>query len=245
MKLFNLPNLITLSNALCGCLAITLILGAEPNLYVASLLVLAGAVLDFFDGFAARLLKIGGPLGAELDSLADVITFGLVPAFIARHLLMEAWPLADQWVSYLPLIIALFSALRLAKFNVDTRQSMGFIGMPTPANTLLWIAFPLTMATTNAPYPLWIEPFITNGYAILVLCAISSFLLISEIPLMALKFKSFGWKGNESKFILVLGSVALFAIFLFAALPLILLLYVGLSIVFKEKKISASIEDRG
>ncbi|MES2630027.1 MAG: CDP-diacylglycerol--serine O-phosphatidyltransferase [Bacteroidota bacterium] len=236
MKLFNLPNFITMGNALCGCLAITFILGDQPDLFTASLLVLAGAVLDFFDGFAARLLKISSPLGGELDSLADVITFGLVPAFIARHLLLQT-ELAQTYplIGYFPLIIALFSALRLAKFNVDTRQSLGFIGLPTPANTLLWIAFPLTVATTSAPNPFWIAPFISNGYAIMVLAVISSFLLISEIPLIALKFKGFGWKGNESKFVLVAGSVVLGAIFQFAALPLILVLYVGLSVVFNNK----------
>ncbi len=236
MKLFTLPNLITLANALCGCLAITFILAPEPDLFLASLLVLLGALLDFFDGFAARLLKIGGPLGAELDSLADVISFGLVPAFIARHLFLGT-ELAQEfpWMAYLPLIIALFSALRLAKFNVDTRQAMGFIGLPTPANTLLWIAFPLTLATADT-HPIWIEPFITNGYAILILCAVSSLMLISEIPLIALKFKGFGWKGNEPKFILVGGSLVLFGIFLFAALPLILLLYIGLSLFFKDKQ---------
>ena len=237
MKLFTLPNIITLANASCGCIALTFILSPEPDLFGASLLVLLGALLDFFDGFAARMLKISGPLGAELDSLADVITFGLVPAFIARHLFLHT-ALGTEYhlLSYLPLAIALFSALRLAKFNVDTRQAMGFIGLPTPANTLLWIAFPLTMATADAPYPLWIAPFIENGYAILVLCAVSCFMLISEIPLIALKLKGFGWKGNEPKFILILGAAVLAAIFQVAALTLILLLYVVLSLFAPKAK---------
>lgn len=238
MKLLNLPNCITLANALCGCLAIIFILADQPDLYLASLLVLLGAVLDFFDGFAARLLNISSPVGKELDSLADVITFGLVPALIARHLFLQT-ELATSYplLGYFPLIIALFSALRLAKFNVDTRQSTGFIGMPTPANTLLWIAFPLTLATANAPFPIWIEPFISSGLAILLLCVISSVLLISELPLLALKFNGFGWKGNESKYILIAGSLALLAVFLFAALPLILLLYLLISAVFPTKHV--------
>lgn len=240
MKLFNVPNLITLGNALCGCLAITFILSPTPDLYSASLLVLLAALLDFFDGFTARLLKISGPLGAELDSLADVISFGLVPGFIARHLFLQT-ELAQTFpmLGYVPLVISLFSALRLAKFNVDTRQSMGFIGLPTPANTLLWIAFPLTLATADGPYPMWIAPFVNtaaaNGYAILALCVVSSYMLISEIPLIALKFKGFGWKGNEPKFMLILGSAILFTFFVFAALPLILLLYVMISVIFKDK----------
>lgn len=237
MKLFTLPNFITLANAGCGCLALTFILNDHPDLFAASMLVLLGALLDFFDGFAARLLKIGGPLGAELDSLADLITFGLVPAFIARHLFLQT-ALGTEYhlLSYAPLVIALFSALRLAKFNVDTRQALGFIGLPTPANTLLWISFPLTIATMDAPYPLWIAPFVENGYAILVLSAVSCFMLISEIPLIALKFKGFGWKGNEAKFILVLGSAVLFSIFRYAALPLIMVLYVGLSLAMPKAK---------
>ncbi len=236
MRIINLPNCITLANLSCGCLAILLILQPQPNLYLACLLVVLGAIFDFFDGFAARLLGVSSPVGKELDSLADVVTFGLVPAFIARSLFLQT-ELANTYplLAYLPLVIALFSALRLAKFNVDTRQTHGFIGMPTPANALLWISFPLVMEFQPDSYPFWIAPFITNGWAILVLVLVSSLLLISELPLIALKFKGFSWAGNESKFILIVGSVVLAAIFHFAAMPIILLLYLVLSMTFQSK----------
>ncbi len=235
MKLINLPNCITLANLSCGILALMFILGPEINLPAACFLVIVGAIFDFFDGFAARLLKISSPVGKELDSLADMVTFGLVPAFIARSLFLQT-ELAQEFpmLAYFPLIIALFSALRLAKFNVDERQSTGFIGMPTPANSLFWISLPLVMEFQELPYPFWIAGLIENGWVILIMSAVTSLLLISEIPLIALKFKGFGWKGNEPKFVLILGSVLLLAVFQFSAMPLVLALYIILSLTQKK-----------
>ena len=234
----HIPNCITLCNLLCGCLAIQWIVGENHNLFYASLLVITGAIFDFFDGFAARLLKVSSPIGAELDSLADVVTFGLVPALIAQKLLLDTgYFAANSLVNYIPLIIALLSALRLAKFNVDTRQTEGFIGVPTPANALLWISFPLVFATNTSNLPFWIAPFLSNGYAILVLSVVSALLLISNLPLIALKFKQFSWKGNEARFTLILGSLLLLVVFHFAAIPIILLLYLFLSLIFQPKQL--------
>ena len=133
-----IPHVITSANLLCGCLAITQI--AESNLLIASLLVLLGAFFDFFDGLAARVLKVGSELGAQLDSLADMITFGLVPAYLAFEWLNQ---LDYSILNYSAFLIAIFSAVRLAKFNIDDRQSTSFIGVPTPANALFWISIPL------------------------------------------------------------------------------------------------------
>jgi len=226
-----------LANLSCGCLALLLVLGNGDNLHYAGLLVIMGAIFDFFDGFAARLLKISSPVGKELDSLADVVTFGLVPAFIARDLFLHT-DVATQYpmLSYFPLIIALFSALRLAKFNVDDRQTNGFIGVPTPANSLFWISLPLVAYFEQVPHPFWINSLLENGWLILIMTMITSLLLISEISLIALKFNGFGWVGNEPKYVLIIASTLLFSIFQFSAMPLVLMLYILISLFFNRQK---------
>lgn len=231
-----LPNLITLLNLICGCIAITQI--AEGNLVNASILVLLGALFDFFDGFVARILKVDSAIGAELDSLADVVTFGLVPAYLAFTILKGSE--LPEILAYLAFLIAAFSAVRLAKFNVDEKQSHSFIGLPTPANALFWISLPLIQWQIENKFGFFdvslLSDVIYNHIFILLGIILLSYLLIAPISLLSLKFKSLNWKTNKTRFLLLIFSVALFSILLFAAIPFILLLYFIFSII--EPKLS-------
>ena len=166
-----IPNAITSANLFCGCLAITQI--AEGNFTIASLLVLLGAFFDFFDGLAARALKVGSPLGAQLDSLADMVTFGLVPAYLAFELLNN---LDYSILNCSAFLIAIFSAVRLAKFNIDDRQSTSFIGVPTPANALFWIGIPHLNLSISI-------------MTLLFIVALSTFLLNSRIKFIKIGIK--------------------------------------------------------
>ena len=231
MKVKNIiPNAITSANLFCGCLAITQI--AEGQFIIASVLVLLGAFFDFFDGLAARALKAGSPLGEQLDSLADMVTFGLVPAYLAFELLND---LDYSILNYLAFLIAIFSAVRLAKFNIDDRQTTSFIGVPTPANALFWISIPLIFwQVENDIHIISVEfllPLFNSFYVLIAAILIFSFLLIAEIPLLALKFKDLSWKENKFRFLLIGISTLLIVAFLFAAIPFILLLYLILSII--------------
>ncbi|MBX7093695.1 MAG: CDP-diacylglycerol--serine O-phosphatidyltransferase [Flavobacteriales bacterium] len=255
-----IPNLFTLGNLFCGILAI--IYAFQWELSISAYLVLLAAVLDFFDGFLARLLKVSGDMGKQLDSLADMVSFGVVPGIIVFQLMkltlfLENPTFVLSWNPFLfiPLIIPLLSAYRLAKFNIDTRQSDSFIGVPTPANTLFFIAFPLMLewdgelvrhmhigdeVYSNFMPQMWFSfnPFennewsgiLLNRYFLSITAVIMSFLLIAEIPLFALKFKSFGWKGNEIRFSFLAVAAALLIIFQFVAIPIIILLYILISI---------------
>jgi CDP-diacylglycerol--serine O-phosphatidyltransferase len=272
MKLFAIPNWFTLGNLFCGCLGIVKCF--QGDLVWAAYLVGIAAVLDFLDGFMARLFKVSSPIGKELDSLADMVTFGVLPGVIVFHLLkvgghiyfpsqheIGAWGLNKvagymeaPWYAYFAFVISLFSALRLAKFNVDTRQSDSFIGVPTPANTILIASLPLILqsgmmdALKNMDAQgLWanfssapgfsyqtanpINAVILHPWFLLGLSALMSFLLISEIPLFALKFKTFGWKGNEIRYIFLALSVLLFVFFWYLGIALIIVLYVLMSVV--------------
>tara|TARA_B100000965_G_scaffold404654_1_gene436108 strand:- start:573 stop:1337 length:765 start_codon:yes stop_codon:yes gene_type:complete len=232
----HIPNMITSANLLCGCLAILAV--TNQQVVSASLLVLLGAFFDFFDGLSARLLKVSSPIGAQLDSLADVVTFGLVPSFIALNQL-EKYS-SNEWVPYFALLIAVFSAIRLAKFNVDDRQTDQFIGLPTPANALFWVSIPLiqwqNVSFSSIVESQWILLLFESPIVLVGLVVIFSYLLVAEIPLLALKFKSWSWKGNESRFLLLLFSVVLSSLFYFAAIPFILILYLILSIIANRPK---------
>ena len=199
----------------------------HSDLILASIMIGLAGIFDFLDGFLARLLKSSSPIGKELDSLADVVTFGVLPACIVFSLIQEAVPdIFGLWKAYLAFIIAVFSALRLAKFNIDTRQAESFIGVPTPAIGFLIGSIPLILQQ----YP-ETKDWIVNANYLIIFSLFVSMLLVSEIPLFALKFKTFGWRGNEIKFIFLILS-AVFLIFLkFAAIPAIIFLYVLLSII--------------
>lgn len=205
----------------------------------AAYLVVAAAVFDFFDGFAARLLNAKTPIGGDLDSLADMVTFGVVPGMMLLHYLLENLGLSVDGISsflenpvlLVPFLVPIFSALRLAKFNVDTRQTDSFRGLPTPASALWVISIPLIIEFM--PFHIWWEPesVIVDKWFILSSAIGLSALMVSDIPLLAMKFKSFGWKGNELRFIFLIISVVLLIILRPVAIPIILSLYLLLSVI--------------
>jgi CDP-diacylglycerol--serine O-phosphatidyltransferase len=187
------------------------------------------AVLDFLDGFVARLLKQSSPIGKELDSLADVVTFGLLPSMIIFQFLERTYDSIDignLLISFSAFILTVFSALRLAKFNIDTRQSDSFIGVPTPANAILVASLPFILRT----YPEY-ESWIVSPRVLVSYTLIMSYLLVMEFPLLAFKFKTFGWKENQIKYIFLGLSVLLLFLLKFAAVPLIVGLYILLSFI--------------
>jgi len=179
-----------------------------------------GAFFDFLDGFAARLLKVSSEIGKQLDSLADMVTFGVLPGIVVFNILNGY---EDNFVAYLALAIPAFSALRLAKFNIDTRQTVNFIGVPTPANAIFWSAFPFI--TLNDGLPNWAD----NIYFFAVATIVLSLLLVSELELFSLKFKKTGFKENLYQYILILGSFLLLLAFQYSGIPLIIILYITLS----------------
>lgn len=248
----HIPNAITSGNLLCGCLAIVQIFSGD--LVLASFFVFLAAVLDFFDGFAARLLKVNSPIGKDLDSLADVVTFGVVPGLMVYRLLQFALIGNDEkelfWIAlqknissidlsnaqylsgaytYLPyfgFLITVFSALRLAKFNNDSRQSTTFIGLPTPANAILIAALVL-----NLQQPSFVYGAFSDFRVLLVFTALSSYALVAELPLLALKFKDFTWKANSMRYVFLGFSALLLLLLKVQALPLLILCYILFSLV--------------
>jgi len=189
-------------------------------------LVIVAGVFDFFDGFAARIFKVNSPIGKELDSLADMVTFGVLPAMYMHYYLGEVAGMPLKFWSDPSVLIAVFSALRLAKFNVDPRQIDGFIGVPTPANALFFIFLPFTFTYFH------IEP---NFYLVVGIIILFSLLMVAPFPLFSLKFKNFGWKGNEVRFTFLIAAVLLLAIFREAGMPLIIILYILTSLVTGRK----------
>ena len=229
----HIPNMITCCNLISGCIATYWAFKGHYD--CALLFIVIGAVFDFFDGMTARLLHVSSPIGKELDSLADDITFGFAPSAMVFSFLDTQFTTLSTPLSLLPyaaFVMAAFSALRLAKFNLDERQSMGFIGLPTPANALFWGAL-----ITWLSFRLMLEPYSLPDYvyyAMLVLVAVSCYLLIAEIPMFALKFKTWGWRGNEIKYIFVLTSIVLIAVFGILGIAAVIGWYVVLSLVSKR-----------
>jgi CDP-diacylglycerol--serine O-phosphatidyltransferase len=229
----HIPNILTLCNALCGCIGISLI--AKGEIQVACYLVFIALVFDYLDGFVARLLRVKSEIGKQLDSLADAVTFGVLPAFIAQSLWVKN-PEMNGIITYFPFILALFSILRLAKFNIDTRQTDSFIGVPTPANAMIWASFPLILSYQSTELA---KSILENVWFLGGLIVVMSYLLVAELPLFALKFKDFSWKNNQFKYIFLILSIALIAIFQFGAIPAIIATYV-LSSVFLNLKSTKS-----
>ena len=222
MKLLNIPNIITCLNLISGCIATYW--AFQGDYRMALLFIVIGAVFDFFDGMVARLLHVSSPIGKELDSLADDITFGFAPSAIIFSYL-SALTANSQWpIAFLAFIMAAFSALRLAKFNLDERQALGFIGLPTPANALFWGAL-IGGLHGNEIY------FEGMEWCIIVGILISSYLLISEIPMFALKFKTWGWKGNEIKYIFLVTCIPMLLFLGIFGLAAVIAWYVILSAV--------------
>lgn len=228
-----IPHLLTSGNLFSGILAIVFI--SRGELIEATWCIFIAGFLDFFDGFAARLLKVSGEFGKQLDSLADVVTFGVVPAYMLFSISMQLqqWPfqmeVAAVWV-YVPLLIGVFSALRLAKFNIDTRQTTGFIGVPTPANAFWLAGLPyLIRDHQELVQQHWIHPV---GIAVLAL--VSCLLLVSEIPLLSLKVKSFRFKEAWPQYFLLIAVVISLIVFKFAGLMVLLPLYLIFSLIDKQ-----------
>ena len=224
----NIPNTITCCNLISGCIATYW--AFQGDYEMALLFVIIGAVFDFFDGMTARLLHVSSPIGKELDSLADCITFGFAPSAIVFSFLSVtiAHSSSDHFsflIPYFSFIMAAFSALRLAKFNLDERQSMGFIGLPTPANALFWGALLVgghDMIHMSEPrYVLYI----------IIGVFISCYLLVSEIPMFALKFKTWGWKGNEVKYIFLITCIPLLLLLGISGIAAIIAWYIILSVI--------------
>jgi CDP-diacylglycerol---serine O-phosphatidyltransferase len=245
----HLPNAMTCGNLLCGCLGIVRVF--EHDLVAAAYLIFLAALLDFGDGFVARLLNAHSAIGKELDSLADMVTFGVLPAFILFSLLTPDAVAIENAMNYqgngtdfqgivvksinpyryVAFSIAVFSALRLAKFNIDPRQTDSFIGLPTPANALVVASFPLILAFQPQYSLLILIPYSLYAYV-----ALLSFLLVAEIPLFALKFKTFGWAENWVKFVFLGLSGVLLLLLQFAAMPIVVGLYVLVSVIENQFK---------
>ena len=227
----HIPNTLTCCNLVSGCVATVFALGGQLGL--ALMFIVIGAVFDFFDGMSARLLGVSSPIGKELDSLADCVTFGVAPATIVFfELSVLDYP---QWLEplrgvlpFFAYVMAAFSALRLAKFNLDERQAMGFIGLPTPANALFWGSLVVGMG-----YVLESSPY--TVFAVLALVVVSSLVMVSELPMFALKFKHWGWSGNELRYVFIVSCVPLLAVFRLSAFAIIVAWYVLLSIYANHK----------
>jgi CDP-diacylglycerol--serine O-phosphatidyltransferase len=200
----------------------------QGELFSAAYFILLAAFFDFVDGFAARILRVQSELGKQLDSLADVVSFGVLPGVILFTMVKENS--TSEILPYFTLIVPVFSAYRLAKFNLDTRQSDQFIGLPTPANALLISTLPQLALHFTA-----LGEMINTPVFLVILAGISSFLLVAEIPLIALKFKTFEFSENRFRYILLLLALSIFIWLGLAGLPFIILAYIGLS--FLEKKI--------
>lgn len=222
-----IPNILTLLNLTAGCIGV--VFAFTSDLRMASFMIFIALILDYMDGMSARLLNAGSPLGKELDSLADVISFGMLPGVII-YILLRTSDLSS-W-AYVAFLITVFSAYRLAKFNIDERQTVNFIGLPTPANALFWSAFPLIIyGESSLNIHVWMEETISNPYVILTLVFIFSYLLIAELPLFSLKFKNFTWTDNKARYIVIVTSLILFLTMSYHSLPFIILLYLAISIV--------------
>lgn len=197
---------------------------------MALLFIVIGAVFDFFDGMVARLLHVSSPIGKELDSLADDITFGFAPSSIVFEYLRPE----TELLPFIVFIMSAFSALRLAKFNLDERQALEFIGLPTPANALFW-------GSLIAGAGEWMKtaPFVGPNLSLVILAGvfISCYLLVAEIPMFALKFKHWGWKGNEIKYLFILSCIPLLLLLGITGLAAIIAWYIILSVATTKKTI--------
>ena len=240
----HIPNLFTLLNLFSGMLAV--LMAASDRLVAAAGFVLLGIFFDFFDGFFARKFNIQGELGKQLDSLADVVTSGVVPGIIMFQLLLHtareswfmelsceegSWSTFDEtfyyFIPFIGLLIPLAAAFRLANFNIDERQTDSFIGLPTPAFSIFVISLPLILAYQESSF---LTSWIQNTYVLIGITVAGCYMMNANIPLFSLKFKTYGWKGNEFQYAFLALSVLLLLIFRLVGVPLIIILYVLISI---------------
>lgn len=249
----NIPNYFTLLNLVFGCIAIVLILQpvnsilllqsgeliiqSPERLILASFFIFAAGVVDFFDGFVARLMKVSSEMGKQLDSLSDVVTFGVAPALIMYQLLRMSFlksqaALETSVVYLLPaLLIACCAAWRLAKFNIDARQGTTFYGVPTPITAMVVAALPFIIW-----YNQWnLSELLLNTWVLYGMTIILSVMMVVDVPIMSLKFKDYSFKNNLPKIILLVLAVVLAFVFRWAAIPLIYVCYVALSLLLRKK----------
>ena len=240
-----IPNIITSLNLLCGCVAI--MFAVSGDLVSASFFAFAGIFLDFFDGLAARVLNAQSQVGLQLDSLADVVTSGVLPGIVMVQLLSEALTgnsldinaifsdtanrtSIESYLPFIGLLIAVASGYRLAKFNVDTRQTTSFIGLPVPANTLLILSLPLILSFQAGQQ---ITEVILTPWFLIIITLVSCVLLNAEIPLFGLKFKTWNFKDNAVRYLFLISSILLLVVLKFIAIPIIIFLYILVSLFWK------------
>ncbi len=245
----HIPNFITLLNLLSGTIAVYF--AVKEQLVFAAFFVFLGIFFDFFDGLVARLLNVQGELGKQLDSLADVVTSGVVPGIVLFQLITKAvnnenWDLnttlplnsslCDNFnttflISMIGLVVTLAAAYRLAKFNIDERQTSSFIGLPTPAAALVVLSLPLILAYSNNEFA---NNLIKNVWFLVGLTLLLSYLMNAEIPLFSLKFKDYSWKNNKTKYIFILLTALFSSILQFVAIPIVIVLYILISLLTKK-----------
>ncbi|WP_010177341.1 CDP-alcohol phosphatidyltransferase family protein [Aquimarina agarilytica] len=238
-----IPNIITLLNLFSGCIAVYF--ACMNQLFLAAVFTALGIFFDFFDGFFARLFNANSELGLQLDSLADMVTSGVVPGVFMFQLLLESSAINDsfpieniggnviEWVPFLGFFVTLASCYRLANFNIDTRQTSSFIGLPTPANTLLIISIGLVSMYQSSGI---IEVLMDNVWVLLSIVALSCYLLNAEVRLFALKFKNWNIKDNWVRYLLIISSLVLILLFKYLGITLTILLYVLLSLIFSGEE---------
>jgi CDP-diacylglycerol--serine O-phosphatidyltransferase len=225
----HIPNFLTVLNLLTGCFSVYFALTGDTRL--AGWLVGIAALLDFLDGFMARMLKAYSPIGKILDSLADVISFGLAPGVILLVLMRGS---SDAfWLPFIAFLVPAFSALRLAKFSIDELQAEQFIGVPTPANALFIASFPLILADPSKMIPL--TGLLQDLWTLVIVSVLGSLLLVSPLPMLSMKFKDFSWLHNQPRYLLIALSVVLLPLLTYTAIPLIFAAYLVLSVLLLTK----------
>ncbi|MCW4469593.1 CDP-alcohol phosphatidyltransferase family protein [Flavobacterium sp. MFBS3-15] len=240
----HIPNIITLCNLAAGLVA--LVYAFDTHYQMAFVWVCIGIFFDFWDGFFARILKAQSPIGLQLDSLADMVTSGVVPGLIMFQMLVGIEDMREEYnlaadnfylglLPYVGFIITLASCYRLAKFNVDARQTDSFIGLPTPANALFILSLPMILAHSDTDS--WLFAFLSNPYVLIGISLLSAFMLNAEIPLFSLKVKYFNWETNKIQIVFLVISVLLLFFLQYLAIPVIILFYVALSAI--TNKLSA------
>ena len=235
----HIPNLITLGNLFCGTIAT--IYAVQADFVFAGLFVILGILFDFFDGFAARLFQVSGELGKQLDSLADMVTSGVVPGIIMLKLIEVNTINASNsffddsilGISLVGLVLTLGACYRLAKFNIDTRQSDSFIGLPTPAMSLFVISLPLIQQYSNIEFAL---NLITNNYFLIAITILLTYLMNAQLPLFSLKFKDYSVKSNLIKYVFLIASLLMIIFLQYISIPLIIIVYVVLSVISNFSK---------
>jgi CDP-diacylglycerol--serine O-phosphatidyltransferase len=223
----HIPNTITLLNLFCGCIA--LVFTSQSNFEMAFYFVCLGIFLDFFDGFFARLFKVSGSLGLQLDSLADMVTCGVVPGYVMYSLLLQSQGVsASSIIPFLGFIITIGACYRLANFNIDTRQTDSFIGLPTPANALFILSLPLILHYSES---LIVLEILTNQSVLVVIILLSAYMMNAEIPLFSLKIKDFNFKRNALQIVFLGLSILILVFFQYLGILLLIIIYVLLSVI--------------